>query len=93
MTPSGNKVKIWNALSGDVDKIYLEVTQGEISCFGLDVLKRRMLIGDTKGNTCIYNASNGARMRALPRHAGEVTHIITGKLYHTDLFVTLGTEN
>lgn len=93
VTPSGSKVKVWNALSGDVDKIYLEVTMGEISAFCLDGLKRRMIIGDAKGNISIYNASNGARMKALPRHNGEVTHLLAGKLYNTDVFVSVGMDN
>lgn len=93
MTPSSNKVKVWNALSGDIDRIYPEITQGEISAFGLDWLRMRMIVGDTKGNVAVYNARNGAKMKVLPRHAGEVSHILTGKLFKAQIFVSVGTDN
>jgi hypothetical protein len=48
-TPAGNKIKLWNALTGDVKKIFSDITNGEITCFSLDNLKKRMLIGDSLG--------------------------------------------
>jgi len=27
-----------------------------------------MVVGDSKGNITIYNAKNGAKLRALPKH-------------------------
>jgi hypothetical protein len=29
-----------------------------------------MLIGDIKGNVCIYNSKNGAKIKTLPNHLG-----------------------
>ena len=28
ITASGNKVKVWSALNGDINKIFIDVTQG-----------------------------------------------------------------
>jgi hypothetical protein len=38
LTPVGNKVKLWNLLTGEVKKIFsdLVVTQADISCLILD---------------------------------------------------------
>jgi hypothetical protein len=35
-----------------------------------------MIIGDTKGNIALYNTANGAKMKNLTRHAGEITYLI-----------------
>lgn len=48
-TPAGNKIKIWNALTGDIKRIYSEITPGEITAFALDNLQKRMIIGDSNG--------------------------------------------
>lgn len=52
-----------------------------------------MLIGDTKGNVGLYNVSNGAKVKTMAKHNGEVIHVLAGKLYKADLFVTVGTDN
>jgi len=35
-----------------------------------------MLIGDSKGITGIFNVFNGAKIKNLPKHQGEVSHIV-----------------
>ena len=42
----------------------------------LDNLKRRIIIGDTLGYCALFNASNGAKIKNLPKHNLEVTHIV-----------------
>jgi hypothetical protein len=42
-TPAGKNVKLWNALTGDIKKIFSDLTPTEITCFSLDKLKKRML--------------------------------------------------
>jgi hypothetical protein len=63
LTPSGNKVKVWNALNGDVSKIFLDICSSDITCFTLDSLKKRMVIGTVKGENHIYNVLNGAKFK------------------------------
>ena len=69
-TPAGNKIKVWSALNGDVEKIYMDVTPNEISTFEFDFLQKRMIIGDTKGNITMHNTVNGAKMKSLAKHNG-----------------------
>jgi hypothetical protein len=69
-TPAGNKVKVWSALNGDIEKIYMEITSFEITAFDFDFLRKRMIIGDTKGNIALYNTANGAKMKSLTKHNG-----------------------
>lgn len=49
LTPAGNKVKVWNVLNGEISKIFLNITMSDITCFCLDALKKRMIIGTYKG--------------------------------------------
>jgi hypothetical protein len=69
-TPAGNKIKIWSALNGDVEKIYMDVSQNEITTFDFDFLQKRMIIGDSKGNITMHNTVNGAKMKNLTKHSG-----------------------
>lgn len=48
-TPAGNKVKLWSALTGDIKKIFSDLTAGEITVFNLDRHEKRMIIGDSLG--------------------------------------------
>lgn len=54
----------------------MDITAFEISAFDFDSLRKRMVIGDTRGNVALYNTANGARMKVLTKHCGEVTHLI-----------------
>jgi hypothetical protein len=73
----------------------MDVTAHEISSFDFDFLKKRMVIGDTKGNIALYNTANGAKMKCLTKHAGEVTHIIATQNQDSkiDIFISCGLDN
>lgn len=77
-TPCGNRMKIWSILSGEVIKVFLGLTtdNSDITSFILDKLKKRMLIGDSCGSIGIFNAENGAKIKSLPKHSQEVSHIL-----------------
>ena len=72
----GRNIKIWNALTGDIKKIFSDLTVGEISVAALDKLKRRLILGDSLGYCALFNVSNGAKIKNLPKHNLEVTCII-----------------
>ena len=36
VVPMMNKIKIWNALTGDIKKIYTNLTESEITAFEID---------------------------------------------------------
>lgn len=48
----------------------MDITNFEITAFDFDCLKKRMIIGDSKGNIALYNTANGAKMKNLTRHTG-----------------------
>lgn len=79
VTAAGNKIKIWSALNGDIDKIYIDITPFEITALALDTLKKRMIVGDSNGNVSLHNVLNGARIKMLTKHNSEIIHIISMK--------------
>jgi hypothetical protein len=48
----------------------MDITSHEISTFEFDMLKKRMIVGDTKGNITLHNTSNGAKIKTLTKHNG-----------------------
>lgn len=90
-TPHGNKVKIWNGLTGDIKKIYSDITKSEITAFILDFYCKRMVIGDSSGETAVFNVINGAKIKNLPKHSAEVLKII--HVQDHEMFVTASMDN
>lgn len=76
MTPTGNKIKVWNSLNGEILKIFSDITKGDITVFTLDDLKRRCFIGDSLGEVNVYNVLNGAKIKPITKHNAEITFII-----------------
>lgn len=79
ITASGNKIKIWSALNGDITKIFIDISEHEITAMALDSLKKRMIIGDIEGNITVHNVLNGAKMKHLSKHNSEILSLITTK--------------
>jgi len=79
ITASGNKVKVWSALNGDINKIFIDVSEHEITAMALDTLKKRMIIGDIEGNLTVHNVLNGAKMKNLTKHNTEILSLHTTK--------------
>ena len=53
-----------------------------------------MIIGDSKGNIAMHNTVNGAKMKTLTKHNGEVTHLIsTQNDSNVDIFISCGVDN
>lgn len=72
----------------------MDITPNEISTFEFDFLKKRMVVGDTKGNITLHNTANGAKMKTLSKHSGEVTHLIaTQNESGVDIFISCGLDN
>ena len=90
-TPHGNKIKIWNGLTGDIKKIYSDITKAEITAFILDYYCKRMIIGDSSGETAVFNVINGAKIKNLPKHSAEVLKII--HVQDHEMFVTASMDN
>ena len=54
-------MKVWNALNGEVKKIFSDIHQHEITAFALDDIKKRCLVGFSNGEAVVYNIINGAQ--------------------------------
>lgn len=68
ITASGNKIKVWSALNGDVNKIFIDVAHDHITAMALDTLEKRIILGDLLGNVSVHNVLNGAKMKQLLKH-------------------------
>ena len=73
----------------------MDITSNEITAFDFDFLTKRMIIGDSKGNIALYNTANGAKMKTLTKHAGEVTQLIATQHPDTkvDIFISCALDN
>lgn len=60
LTPVGNKIKVWNLLTGEVKKIFSNLSKTDISTCNLDSRAKRFMMGDLEGNVGVYNVNNGA---------------------------------
>lgn len=91
--PAGRSVKIWDALTGKIKKIYKDLTKSDITLFLFDDKKKRFLIGDAEGNMIIYNFFTGTAMKTLSRkHKGPV---VCGVFCQSPLtrFIITGSNN
>lgn len=75
ITSVTNKLKIWNAFTGSQENFYAQSADSEISYMEIDEWEKRVIVGDTKGRTRVYNIKNGALMKTLAQHSAEVNCI------------------
>ena len=82
ITPVGNKVKLWNLLTGEVKRIFSDLSKSDISSLVLDTKGKRFIMGDMEGNVGVYNVTNGALLKTLTKHKAEIVGLIhaEGKL-------------
>lgn len=75
ITSVTNKLKVWNAFTGSQENFYAKSADSEISYMEIDEWEKRVIVGDTKGRTRVYNIKNGALMKTLTQHKAEVNCI------------------
>jgi len=88
LTPTNQRVKVWNALSGRLANIYGGTQHGEISYVDMDQLQKRIFVGDSTGVTYVYNIKNGALIKTLAEHPSEVTYITSCFAKNWQLIIT-----
>lgn len=76
LTPVGRKIKVWNLLTGEIKKIFSDLTEADISCVSLDSRSKRLIVGDMEGFVGVYNVNNGALLKTLSRHKSEIISLI-----------------
>jgi hypothetical protein len=75
ITAAGRGVKIWDALTGRLEREVHDLTDSAITCCCLDDRQRRFILGDHEGHITVFNYTNGAKMKHLDSHLREVSAI------------------
>eukprot|EP01083_Nonionella_stella_P103448 295393_1 len=74
LSASGRTVKVWRASTGDLMRVFRDITEKEITSFCLDGNQKKMFLGDASGNIGVYSVLNGSLMAVCyPSHSGEVS--------------------
>lgn len=81
LTPVRNKIKLWNLLTGEVKKIFSDITKNDISFVNLDEKSKRFMLGDTEGFIGVYNVNNGALLKTLQKHKSEIIGLRQSEKY------------
>lgn len=74
LTPVGSRVKIWNALTGDIKRVFSNLTRSEISSFAVDKFEKRIIVGDLTGYSGVFNIQNGILLKKLKGHECEIRY-------------------
>ena len=73
ITVAADNIKVWNALTGRLEREEKNFTQGGITSVCVDDLQRRIYVGCTDGAVYCLNYSSGAIMCRLQVHRTEVS--------------------
>ena len=68
-----NSIKIWEASTGKLKKVFKSPTKNEISCVKLEKRKRKLFIGDVEGELISINILNGYKMKSFSPHQKYVS--------------------
>jgi hypothetical protein len=63
---------VWSALTGALSKTFQKAAESRITAVSVDLLQKRLLIGEEEGRLTILNIFNGAVVCTCPGHAGMV---------------------
>lgn len=74
-TVKNNSVKLFNALTGDIKKIFNNLSTRDITAFIIDKFEKRFIFGDVAGVCKVYNLFNGAYIKSLKGHESEIKFI------------------
>jgi WD40 repeat protein len=77
VTAGGDSVKVWDALTGRLEREY-KALLGEgvpVTCLALDARMRRFVAGSHNGDLSVFNFGNGAFMKRLDPHSAEVISV------------------
>ena len=74
-TANGRDIKIWNSLTGKLQRVHRDVIDDEITSLCLDDRFSKIIVGDRKGHIIQLNYSTCGLLRKLFGHAGEVCYL------------------
>ena len=85
------KIKIWNAFTGKVSKIYDNIMENnEITTFVTDKALKRIYIGDNMGKIKNFNMNNGSYLKDFIPHNLEILNLIHSE--KLEILITLGAD-
>jgi WD40 repeat protein len=73
MTAAGKNIKIWDAATGRLLRIFRDMSTSDITCVCLDDMGRKFITGDHEGAIKVYTYNNGGYMKDLKPHSKEIT--------------------
>ena len=76
VTAAGRCVHIWDAASGRLLKELKDVTPTNITAICLDDRQRKLVVADHAGTIRVLNYANGALMKTMEPHRGEVSALL-----------------
>ncbi|CAG9329654.1 unnamed protein product [Blepharisma stoltei] len=76
ITAHSGCVKVWNAATGRLSRVFRDLTPGDITALIMDDKYRKMYIGDSQGHVYTFKIKNGARIKEFKQHTGEVTNLL-----------------
>eukprot|EP01083_Nonionella_stella_P002986 8521_1 len=86
-TACDKEVKVWNAISGKLSKVYRELTETELTALCFDGRNRKLITGDHQGHVRVYNYLTGAFMKSMEQHEAEVVALEYCSFMHTVISV------
>lgn len=69
-------VKIWSAVTGQLQHVFRDVIKGDICAAAMDARQRKLYIGDSQGRIRSINVKNGAKIKKFVKHSEEITGLI-----------------
>jgi WD40 repeat protein len=75
LTAAGRDVKIWDALTGSISRVYRNLTESEITALCIDDRGRKFFVGTHEGDVLCFNYSNGQFVKSFAKHDSEVSSL------------------
>ena len=79
ITAAGTGLRLWDAASGSLVKVFRNVVQGEVTAVCLDERGRKLFCGDQSGRMRCINIVNGHVLKELEPHDAEVSSLVYNK--------------
>jgi WD40 repeat protein len=68
-----DSIKVWDASTGTLKKVFRGISDNEISCISFDQRKRKLFIGDVEGEVRLINILNGVEMKRFTSHKDYIS--------------------
>jgi WD40 repeat protein len=68
--------QIWDATTGQIQRVYRKLTETEFTSVALDSRHRKFVTGDQEGVVKVWHYTTGMPLNTLPAHGAEVNQVI-----------------